>query len=363
MFAGRRCRMVAAIPWAVQTRCHVEGKGTQQMKWGMLRSAQEVRRSSSTVRQRVDGVFVASHNIMDGLFLYQGLLEHYERLPSLAKGAPIVVCLQENNRLSNITNKPAQRAGGESTLFFDTADEIAHVLSQAGSNDTSRYEVVRSSYPRLAIIFDTSQLVCLDTRTAALPKMDKLPLWNRLVGLRLEQKNYFYCRFQTHKKQTFDVVNFHLDAAGTNAHRIAQFHHMVEQEGTDNSGRNIKHFQLFCGDTNLFGASLNSQVENFRALLQPGSPGANMDLIGDVSVPTHYFSRANEPKFGHQIVYNAGKLGLDFPGCYDVFVARNMGLLSSVGGIDQVTVEDHGVIDTPMSDHNLVHGRFSFAAS
>ena len=62
--------MVAAIPWVVQTRCHVEGKGTQQMKWGMLRSAQEVRRSSSTVRQQVDGVFVASHNIMDGLFLY-----------------------------------------------------------------------------------------------------------------------------------------------------------------------------------------------------------------------------------------------------------------------------------------------------
>ena len=107
MFAGRRFQMVAAIPWVVQTRCNVGGKGARLMKWGSLRSAQEVRCSSSTVRPRVDGVFVASHNIMDGLFLYQGLLEHYERLPSLAKGAPIVVCLQENNRLSNIQNKPA----------------------------------------------------------------------------------------------------------------------------------------------------------------------------------------------------------------------------------------------------------------
>ena len=54
------------------------------------------------------------------------------------------------------------------------------------------------------------------------------------------------------------------------------------------------------------------------------------------------FARANEPKLAHQVAVAAGKLGVDFPRRYDV-VATSLRCARA------------GTVDTPDSDHNLVH--------
>ena len=82
-------------------------------------------------------------------------------------------------------------------------------------------------------------------------------------------------------------------------------------------------------------------------MIEPLSSKNGAVVIGDYNKPTHFFSRANEPKLGHQIVYQLGKIGLDVPGCYDVLISN-------------MSEESFGQIDTPDSDHNLVYANFVY---
>ena len=281
-------------------------------------------------------LLVATHNIMDGLFL-NDLLKYYKGLSCRAENASLVLCVQENI------------SWGEN-LRDDAAGRIADVLQQA-SADSSSYEIVRSSTaPRFATIFDSNRLKLLESATVELPVLSKLPFWNKLVGLSLEQKHALSCSFQDaedEKGGVYRVHNFHLDAAGNNAHRLRQFGYLVSHinagkvfAGSNGEGDDQ---DIFCGDSNLFSFLKSTQIANLKKLAE--LMGAGGALVGDPMIPTHFFSRANEPKFGHQVVYNVGKLGVDFPRCYDV-------LLTSMD------VNDWGVLDTKESDHNLVFGEF-----
>ena len=96
-------------------------------------------------------------------------------------------------------------------------------------------------------------------------------------------------------------------------------------------------------DTNLFTFFPKSKQQLLLdKMIEPISSKTGAVVIGDYNKPTHFFSRANEPKLGHQIVYQLGKLGLDVPGCYDVLISN-------------ISEESFGQIDTPDSDHNLVY--------
>ena len=69
------------------------------------------------------------------------------------------------------------------------------------------------------------------------------------------------------------------------------------------------------------------------------------DAHAAAPAPTHFFARADEPKFGHQLAVMVGRLGLDLPRRYDVVCAAPR------------AVEAHGRVRTPGSDHDCVWAR------
>ena len=291
---------------------------------------------------------------MDGLYINK-LLRHYQELKDKAKDSPIFLCIQENV----IYNGKYSSDNGY--IFGSTADVISNCLS---TEIPSVYKCVTSTDTRLSTIYNTAMFELLESETLYLPKLEKLSISNRVAGFKIEDKTSLVTRFKLKNPDkilsdtkeniacsnsssgsgdlVFTIVNFHLDAAGDNKHRMMQFQKIADI-------LHAKESFVLCGDTNLFTffPKSSKQYDLLNEMVEPIVAKSGGGIIGDCSQPTHFFSRANEPKLGHQVVYKLGKLGLDIPGCYDVLIS-NM-------------VEDTvGQIDTPFSDHNLIYAKFNF---
>jgi len=112
--------------------------------------------------------------------------------------------------------------------------------------------------------------------------------------------------------------------------------------------RSLKHLRMqemrliTCGDTNAFHLLRRTQQSDLARMLRPLrelSIGVPQD---ECHWPdTHFFARADEPKWAHQLVVAFGRLGIDFPRCYDVILTN-------------LQVERRGQLCTPASDHDLV---------
>jgi hypothetical protein len=304
-------------------------------------------------------MYVASHNIMDGLYINK-LLRHYQELKDKAKDSPIFLCIQENVIYNDVA-EDSKYSNDNGHTFGSTADVISNCLSP---EIPSVYKSVTSTDTRLSTIYNTHMFELLESETLYLPKLEKLSISNRIAGFKIEDKTSLVTRFKlknynktlsdtkeniecsnsssSSDDPVFTIINFHLDAAGDNKHRTMQFQEIADI-------LHAKESFVLCGDTNLFTFFPKSsrQYDLLNDMVKPVALKTGAGIIGDCSQPTHFFSRANEPKLGHQVVYKLGKLGLDIPGCYDVLIS-NM-------------VEDTvGQIDTPFSDHNLIYAKFSF---
>ena len=323
-------------------------------------------------------ICVASHNIMDGLYL-EKLLCHYRELKCKAGAIPLVLCIQENVIFDAASTETKKSHGVNSA-----ADVISHALSYAynknNNTKSNSYHVDSTAYQpqhfqsttsidtRLSTIYDNSVLEVIDKKTMYLPKLNHLSMFNRLAGFRIEEKTALVTKFKFRDnveipetqlqddgetkyassfrsnrnfpsaKETFTIVNFHLDAAGNNEHRTTQFQKVASDVDGDEPF-------VLCGDTNLFTFFPQTKQQFLLdRMVEPISLQTGAAVIGDCNKPTHFFSRANEPKLGHQIVYQLGKIGLDVPGCYDVLISN-------------MSEESFGHIDTPGSDHNLVYAK------
>eukprot|EP00944_MAST-04C_sp_MAST-4C-sp1_P008881 g8881.t1 len=313
---------------------------------------------------------------MDGLYL-EKLLCHYRALKRKVSTIPLVLCIQENVIFDSSLSETKTACDLNSA-----ADVISHALSYACDKDSDtdwkndgidsvvhqpqHFQSATSTDTRLSTIYDSSLLKLIDRKTMYLPKLGRLSILNRLAGFRIEEKTALVTKFKLRDnlaipetqiqdqgeakhasscpsskkvldaKKTFTVVNFHLDAAGNNEHRTTQFQKLADDFDGDEPF-------VLCGDTNLFTFFPRSKQQLLLDnMIEPLSSKNGAVVIGDYNKPTHFFSRANEPKLGHQIVYQLGKIGLDVPGCYDVLISN-------------MSEESFGQIDTPDSDHNLVY--------
>ena len=333
-------------------------------------------------------IYVASHNIMDGLYLNK-LLQHYHALKDKAKGLPIFLCIQENviydaNRvMESTTDTTTFNNKNNNCKLHSSAAVISNELSTSLS---TKYENITSSDTRLSTIYDSNTFELIESKTLYLPKLEKLSILNRMAGFEIQDKTSLLTRFKLRNQgninnnnnnnvnqqvmdnkkeekedddnlkhndkmghsnnnnnnndnQYLTIINFHLDAAGDNKHRTMQF-----QEMANNLNENESF--VLCGDTNLFTFfPQTNQYHLLNEMIKPIASKCGAGIIGDCTEPTHFFSRANEPKFGHQVVYQLGKFGFDIPGCYDILISN-------------MKEETFGQIDTPFSDHNLVYAKF-----
>eukprot|EP00942_MAST-04A_sp_MAST-4A-sp1_P010303 g10303.t1 len=267
-------------------------------------------------------IYVASHNIMDGLYLNK-LLQHYHALKDKAKGLPIFLCIQENviydaNRvMESTTDTTTFNNKNNNCKLHSSAAVISNELSTSLS---TKYENITSSDTRLSTIYDSNTFELIESKTLYLPKLEKLSILNRMAGFEIQDKTS-------------------LLTPGDNKHRTMQF-----QEMANNLNENESF--VLCGDTNLFTFfPQTNQYHLLNEMIKPIASKCGAGIIGDCTEPTHFFSRANEPKFGHQVVYQLGKFGFDIPGCYDILISN-------------MKEETFGQIDTPFSDHNLVYAKF-----
>lgn len=162
------------------------------------------------------------------------------------------------------------------------------------------------------------------------------------------------------------VVNLHLDAMGDNAHRIKQLQELAtqllrqlpqlglprgappgqQQNRESTRGGETVGF-VACGDTNIFAVSRTAQRQALaRAFAPLTALGARLCEHADTGASggtdsarrldclaclqqmsdTHFFARANEPKFPQQVAVAAGRLGVEIPGLFDV-VATDLPVL------------------------------------
>lgn len=264
-------------------------------------------------------LLVASHNIMHGLRLQQ-LVAMYR---SLAQTLDLsVLCLQEN------------KVGGEATP--------AEVVRRALGPD---YNVIcRGENAQLAVVYDTRRVT---VREEVLIPLPKLKVMGKLAPLYMqskepEQKYALVCTVTPHEGAPFTLVNFHLDAAGTNKHRQEQ----LSAVSTTLVARELHHRLIAVGDTNVFTLRHKHHRQAYDDLL---SPLTELGAVDPETRPTHFFSRSREPKIGQRVLRFIGKLRFDLPRRYDV-------MCSTIAPLSR------GQVATPDSDHDLLWGRFDVSA-
>eukprot|EP00965_Chrysotila_dentata_P238564 6202590-Pleurochrysis_carterae.AAC.4 len=213
-------------------------------------------------------------------------------------------------------------------------EHIPHAGSKIASALGPSFAVaMHDSAPRLAIVYDRSRLSLRRLTAILLPRIEKVPFWQRLYTAGTpEKKHALVANFSP----PLTVVNFHLDTAGDNEHRTAQIRAF-------SSALPLARTPLVvCGDTNAFTIQQSKADEALRSLLRPLNMRHNLrDARSAENTPTHFFARANEPMIGQRIAVAFGLLGIDFPRRYDV-VCSNVPVLES------------GQVETPESDHDLV---------
>lgn len=270
---------------------------------------------------RRQSLLVATHNILDGLYL-PNLLQAYRRLHAVEPVSAL--CIQE--AVPNAARRVAAALGRHFT-----------VGEHAGA-------------PRLAIVYDRTQLRLRRLDVIGLPRLTAVPLWQRIYTSACpEPKQALVAHFslpwprrQRQPPRHVTLANFHLDAAGDNSHRGAQLRALSTALPAGGGGRLVA-----CGDANVFTLRRAEAEPALSRLLEPlrlrhGAKDAHVTSPED----THFFARAHEPKLGQRIAVALGQLGIDAPRRYDV-VAATMRCIRS------------GTLDTPASDHNLVWARLA----
>lgn len=253
-------------------------------------------------------MIAASHNLMSGLRL-PGLIAEHRRLRA-SRGLDLL-CIQENDVIN----------GGR------CAGPIAAALGAS-------YRVLCDRRaPRLATIYNSDVLECVDHVICDLPRLERLTRFERLyiAGGEVTTKHAQIAAFRRAGGETFTAVNFHLDTAGTNRHRRDQ----VAAIAAALDARGVRRV-IACGDTNAF--AWRDQLASLRRVLGPlqqrgaADPGRR---------PTHYFARLREPKLTHRAAAALGRLGIDLPRRYDVVCTS-------------LEARARGQRVTPDSDHDLV---------
>lgn len=263
---------------------------------------------------------VGTHNTMDGLRL-AGLLPLYSRLQRVS-GVPVgVLCIQEN--------KPGH------------ADAIAAALG------ASHRATCDATAPRLATVYDSHLLRHVHTRVVRLPCLLAIPYWQRFyASTEPEQKHAALLKFERiDDGAELLVANFHLDAAGTNAHRAEQLRAVSDALVVDKSSRaaaGARVHSVACGDTNAFSFRRALASAALRDMLRPLEASCGLIDVGAADDrDNHFFSRAREPKLGQRLAVFLGRFGVDFPRRYDVVCT-------------DLPVVAHGQIEAADSDHDLV---------
>ena len=266
--------------------------------------------------RRTARLVVGSHNILDGLRLSR-LLGAYRELHASERIAAL--CIQE---------------------------AVPHAARRIASALGHRFAVAEhAGAPRLALVYDRTRLHLRGLGALALPKLAHVPLWQRIyTSSSPEPKQALVGRFGWRRRQhrRLTIANFHLDAAGDNAHRARQLRGMASALSPV-CGRRL----VACGDTNAFSLRRSHAERDLAQMLAPlqwrhGACDAHSTSPAD----THFFARAHEPKLGQRIAVALGRLGIDIPRRYDV-IASSLPHLRS------------GSVDTPDSDHNLVWASFN----
>ena len=264
---------------------------------------------------------VASHNIMDGLFL-RGLLARYRR-HQRGPHALHALCIQE---------------------------AVPHAPSAIAAALGRRFAVVtHSAAPRLALIYDRSRLRLRGLSVVMLPMLSRMHILQALYT-RIEQRHAIVGRFhwrgvrRPRSKCGLALANFHLDTAGDNLNRAAQLASLATAIDASRPASVVA-----CGDTNCFSWDATVAEAGLARMLAPlarrhGARDAHAMVAARPCGPrpTHFFARANEPKLWHRLAVLFGtRLGLDFPRRYDVVAASPQVLAA-------------GTVETPESDHDLV---------
>ena len=252
-------------------------------------------------------MIVASHNLMSGLRL-DGLIADHVGLRD-ARGLSLL-CVQENDVVAGARCAP----------------QIAAALG-------STYRVLCDpEAPRLAMIYDGALLECRSHEVLELPWLDRLRRFERIYISegRVVAKHALIAELAPAGGAPVTAVSFHLDTAGTNAHRRRQIAAIAEALDRRGATR-----VAACGDTNAFG--WRRQLAELAEVLSP------LSARGDVDPgrrPTHYFARQCEPGLAHRAVAMLGRAGIDLPCRYDV--------------VCTAVARDRGQLVTPDSDHDLV---------
>ena len=279
----------------------------------------------------------ASHNIMDGHRAFQ-LFPYYKTLGDGSTPPVGFCCIQE-----------------DVPFFGKTSIFLSHVLAACLG---PQFRTIKSRRePRLATIYNEVLLRAVAPPTVVdLPRLETLPAWNKLFirGGKVEQKRGLVIDFQpipaatsATRIATLRVVNFHLDAAGHNRHRLGQLDFLTKAASLlppPAQSRGVAY--ALAGDTNIFHPSLRVQQDCLLTAMHMVHGTIPLSAYGpEVQAPTHWFSRADEPMPVKQVGVVLGKyFGLDLPQCYDVILASA-----------NTTVHSRNTVSTPdASDHDLV---------
>jgi hypothetical protein len=259
---------------------------------------------------------VATHNLMQGRHL-SALIEHYQ---ALHRSVGLhVLCLQEDGRGDAALHgaRIAAGLGAEFRLLTDPVD------------------------PSVSIVYDGDALECSDRALVRLPSLERLSWLERryIRGGVPDRRHAHVARLRVAgSKRHLAVASFHLDCAGTNAHRFSQVEVLAKALGGFGRGPIVA-----CGDTNTFTLRRGRQRQVLDRVLKPLT--AIGVRIGGHHRPTHFFARIDEPFLAHRIGRWLGRRGIDWPLRYDVVCSS-------------LPVAGHGQRATPGSDHDLVWSRF-----
>jgi endonuclease/exonuclease/phosphatase family metal-dependent hydrolase len=261
-----------------------------------------------------DCLLVASHNIMDGRRL-AGLIRDYRALR--ARRGLDLLCIQEN-----------AGAGADS-----------HAARIAAGLGRDYGWVWDPRAPRLALVLNRRRLRCAGWRLVALPRLERLSWIERryIAGGRTRPKQALLAHLDTPTGRGLLVADFHLESAGSNAHRQRQAAAIAAALAAGPAG----YVLVAAGDSNAFALDRRGQLDALATVL---APLAALGLRAPGFRPTHFFARQHEPKLWHRLCVQLGRLGLDLPRRYDVVCSDR-----PLAGWGQLT--------TPDSDHDLVWSR------
>jgi endonuclease/exonuclease/phosphatase family metal-dependent hydrolase len=268
---------------------------------------------------RDSDIVVASHNLMRGVHL-DALCAHHRSLRE--RVGLDLLCIQEARR----------HAGG--------ALHVHHVAAALGDWAGS---VDGDPVHGVSLVYDKRRLRLLEHATFLLPAFEQMNLFERHVLLddRPAQIEALLAVFEAEPAAPFAVVDFHLDTVGGTRHRRAQVAAIAAHLAKVGRGSRV----VVCGDTNAFAVRASGQPRTLSTILDPLTALGLRDA-GDAA--THWFARQDEPGLLHAVARGLARIGLEVPSRYDVVCT------------DLPTVE-HGRLETPESDHDLVWARLSLA--